>query len=548
MKIEILNKDYNLPLIDRLLKIRSIENKEVFLNPTWQNSWHNPFKLEDIDKAINRIIEAIKNNERIIVFWDYDVDWVTSTYALFYFIYKFLNYKNISIRLPSRQDGYWIKNFHMDELKEKNVSLIITVDNWITALEEVEYAKKLWIDVIITDHHTPLENVPDAFAVINPKVSPNYPFKELSWVWVSFKLITWLANKLNLSAKTKEQIINYFLPIVAIWTVADCVPLVDENRFLVKKWLEIINNKNKRPPNIDNMINFLNLKNVDSYHIWFVIWPRLNASWRIHTPHNSFQALFQHNKNIQAKYLEKLEEMNKQRQSTQLDILSEIEKSINLDDNILLAIGDFHEWIIWIVAWRLTEKYNKPAIVMSINKEKNEAVGSCRSPAYFSIIEMLEDIWKKWIFKRYGWHKQAGWLTIDLKYLDDFRKELKNYESNILKEDLEKIVFIDTEILKKDLLSDDMNQIPLLAPFWVQNHSPSFLINSVKIKKIDLVGKEKNHIKIYWEKEWVDLTLLKWSWIKFLEKIKDKETINVIAEYSKDDFNGWFYFKIIDLV
>ena len=548
MKIQILNKDYNLSLIDRLLKIRYIENKEAFLNPTWQNSWYNPFKLNDINKAINRIIKAIKNNERIIVFWDYDADWITSTYVLFYFIYKFLKYKNISIRLPSRQDGYWIRNFHIDELKEKNVSLVITVDNWITAIEEVEYAKKLWIDVIITDHHTPLENIPDAFAVINPKVSPSYPFKELAWVWVVFKLITWLANKLNLPKQTKQQIINYFLPIVAIWTVADCVPLIDENRLLVKKWLEIINNKNKRPPNIDNMIKFLNLKTVDSYHIWFVIWPRLNASGRINVPHHSFQALFQHNNSVQAKYLEKLEKMNKQRQSTQLDILDEIEKNINLQDNILLAIGNFHEWVIWIVAWRLTEKYNKPAIVVSINKEKKEAIGSCRSPVYFSTIEMLENIWKKWILKRYGWHKQAGWFTIDLKYLDKFKQEIKTYEKNILQENIEKTYFIDTEILKKDLLSEDIYQIPLLAPFWVQNHSPTFLISNIKIKKIDLVWKEKSHLKVLWEKEGVDLTLVKWEWTDILEKMKNKEKISVITEYSKDDFNGWFYFKIIDLI
>jgi single-stranded-DNA-specific exonuclease len=180
MKIEILNDDVNLSLIDRLLAIRNISDKEKFLNPTWSNSWYDPFLLDSMDKAVDKIVQVMKNNERIVVFGDYDVDGVTSTYVVFYFLYKFLGYKNVSIRLPSRQDGYGIRNFHLDELKEKNVSLVITVDNGITAIQEIEYAKQLGLDVIITDHHTPLETLPQSFALINPKVAPQYPFKELA--------------------------------------------------------------------------------------------------------------------------------------------------------------------------------------------------------------------------------------------------------------------------------------------------------------------------------------------------------------------------------
>ena len=501
MKYELLNTDYDLPLIDRLLKIRQVEDREKFLNPTWKNSWYDSFLLDNMDKAVDRIIKWMKNNERIVVFGDYDVDGVTATYVVFYFLYKFLNYKNISIRLPSRADGYGIRWFHLDELKEKNVSLVITVDNGITAVEEVEYAKKIWLDVIITDHHSPLEQLPSPYALIDPKVSPSYPYKEIAWVGVAFKLITALANKLKLDKKTKEKMINYFLPIVAIGTVADCVPLVDENRFLVKKWLEIINDSTKRPPNIQNMIDYLNLKNVDSYHIGFVIWPRLNASWRIHRPDDSFHVLFQHSQACQAKYLDKLEEMNKKRQSTQEDILSLAEQQVKPEDNIIVVAWDFHEWVIWIVAWRLTEKYNKPSIVLSINKEKNEAVGSCRAPSYFSIVKMLEQIGKTGIFERFGWHAQAGGLTIKLDNLDTFRQEVKEYEKNISSTDLEKVVYVDTMIESQDLLSEDIYQLDLLAPFWEANPAPTFLLKDVDIKKVDLVWKEKKHLKIYAQNE-----------------------------------------------
>ena len=550
MKFEILNNELDLPLIDRLLKIRNIDldKKDDFLNPSWKNFWYDPFLLSDMNKSIERILKAIKNNERIVVFWDYDVDGVTATYVVFYFIYKFLNYKNISIRLPSRQDGYGIRGFHLDELKEKNVSLVITVDNGITAVQEAEYAKKLGLDLIITDHHTPLDEIPQPFALVNPKTSPDYPFKEIAGVGVAFKLISALAQKLNLDKKTKEKMLNYFLPIVAIGTVADCVLLVDENRLLVKKWLEIINNKQKRPPNIQNMIDFLNLKNVDSYHIGFVIGPRLNASWRINTPDDSFQALFQHGCNAQTKYLEKLDKLNKQRQDTQSDILAEVTKNIDLTKNILVAYGEFHEWVIGIVSWRLTEKYNKPSIVMNVDKEKWIAVGSCRAPMYFSIVKMLNDIGKEWLLERFGGHAQAGWLTIKLENIDKFVEAVYKYWESILPEDLEKIVFVDTEIVEKDLLEDDINHIWKLAPFGQQNTQPTFLIKDMEIKKIDFVWKEKNHLKIYAKKWDVELVLIRWSWKNLLEKIQDKSHISVIVNYEKDDYNGGYYFKIKEVL
>lgn len=550
MKFEILNNELDLPLLDRLLKIRNIDlnKKEDFLNPDWKNFWYSPFLLSDMDKSIERILKAIKNNERIVVFWDYDVDGVTATYVVFYFIYKFLNYKNISIRLPSRADGYGIRGFHLDELKEKWVSLVITVDNGITAVEEAEYAKKIGLDLIITDHHTPLDVLPNSFALVDPKTSPEYPFKEIAGVWVAFKLITALANKLNLDKKTKEKMMNYFLPIVAIWTVADCVPLVDENRLLVKKWLEIINNKNKRPPNIQNMIDFLNLKNVDSYHIGFVIWPRLNASWRIYKPDDSFQALFQHNCEAQTKYLEKLDELNKKRQDTQSNILSEVEKNIDLSKNILVSYWEFHEWVIGIVSWRLTEKHNKPSIIMHVDKEKWIAVGSCRAPMYFSIVKMLNDIWKDGLLERFGWHAQAGWLTVKLDNIDTFVQAVYKYWENILPEELEKLVFVDTEITEKDLLSEDINEVWKLAPFGEQNPQPTFLIKNVQIKKIDFVWKQQNHLKIYAQKDWIDLILIRWSGKTMLDKIWGRQNIDIIANYEKDDYNGGFYFKIKELI
>lgn len=548
MKYEILNKNYNKNLIDRLLEIRWISDKEKFLNPDFSNSWHDFELFADMKKSVEKVCQVMEKQGRIVIFGDYDVDGVTATYVLFYFFHKILKYEHVSLRLPSRADGYGIRGYHLDELKEKWVELVITVDNGITAVSEIEHARKIGLDVIITDHHSPLEKLPDAFSLVNPKTSPDYPFEDLSWVGVAFKFVCAISQKLNLDKQTKQKIMDYFLPIVAIGTVADCVGLVDENRLLVKKWLEIMNNPAKAPRNIKNMMEFLNLKTVESYHIGFVIWPRLNASWRIHKPDDSFQVLYQHNKKFQTQYLEKLENMNTTRRWTQSDILKEVEKEIDLTKNILVACGDFHEWVIGIVAGRITEKYNKPSIVMHVDKEKNQAVWSCRAPAYFNIVKMLETVGGNWLLERFGGHAQAGWLTCKLDNVDKFRKDVYKYWRKILPADLEKISFVDTKLTEKDLLESNLNQILDFAPFGEQNKEPVFLIENIKITKIDLVGKQQKHLKIYGQLWKVDIVLLRWSGVSNLDKIDDQWTISVVANIAKDDFKGWYYFKIKDFL
>ena len=199
MKYQILNQDNNLPLIQRLLWVRNISEKpDFFLDPRIAHYWKDPFLLNDMEKWVERIIQALKNKEKIMIFWDYDVDGITSSFCVYKFITEFLGYKNISIMYPDRlKDGYGLKNKHLDEIKAKGVSLIITVDNGITSVQEAEYAKELGIDLIITDHHHKLDQVPDSYALINPQVSPNYTFKGLAGVWVAFKLINALLTKTN---------------------------------------------------------------------------------------------------------------------------------------------------------------------------------------------------------------------------------------------------------------------------------------------------------------------------------------------------------------
>lgn len=275
MRYQLLNQDADLSLMQRLLKVRNIsDNPNDFLNPSLAKYWLDPFLLNDMRKGVERIIQAMKKNEKIMIFGDYDVDGITSSFSLYKFTTHFLGYKNISIKYPDRiEDGYGLKNKHLDEMKKQKIQLIITVDNGITSLAEAEYAKELGIDLIITDHHHALETIPDAYAVINPKISPQYSFKGLAGVGVAFKLINAILAKSSFTKEKKNQIFQYFLPIVAIGTVADVVPLIDENRIIVKKGLELINHfPDQLPKSLQGFLNFLNLKgNIDTFHIGFVI-------------------------------------------------------------------------------------------------------------------------------------------------------------------------------------------------------------------------------------------------------------------------------------
>ena len=550
MRYQILNQDADLSLIERLLKVRNIsDNSTNFLNPTLANYWLDPFLLNDMDKWVSRIIHALKNNEKIIIFWDYDVDWITASYTLYKFITKFLNYKNISIRYPNRiEDGYWLKTKHIDEMNEEWVSLIITVDNWITSLAEAEYAKSLGVDLIITDHHHALDTIPDAYAVINPQVSPNYPFKWLAWVWVAFKVVNALLSKSTFCKDKKNEIFNYFLPIIAIGTVADIVPLVHENRVIVKRWLEIMNcHPDLLPKGLAGFLKFLNIKgNIDTFHIWFVIWPRINAWWRLESPYDSLKILLCESED-QEKYIQKIEDINTERRRMQDQAFRIAEKQLDLDKSFLAVCDeDFHEWIIWIVAWRITEKYNKPSAVFKIDKEKQQAVASLRWPDYFNVIDMITKASP--YLKRFWWHKGAWWLTIEL---EDLEKVINIFEKHcnecITPENLEKVTMIDTVLLPHEWNYEELSEIECLAPFWEWNNEPSFLFENVKVNRVEKVWKNWwAHLKIFWDfwDEKVSIVFW-WRWDE-TEKIGEK--ISLVWNVKRDTFNWWFYIHWIDWI
>lgn len=544
------NPDEN--LLTRLFKVRWIDDTiESFLNPKLNDYRLDPFLLNHMDKAVERIMLAIKNKEKIMIFWDYDVDGVTSSYILYEFITRFLKYKKISIQFPDRiKEGYGMKKIHIDDIKKKWVKLIITVDNGITSLQEALYAKEQDIDLIITDHHQDLASIPEALAVVNPQISPNYPFKWLAGVGVAFKLICALLTKFDFEKKEQNYIFNYFLPIVAIWTVADVVPLLNENRVMVKKWLKLLNTGKHLPESLKWFLKFLNIKwNIETYHIGFIIWPRINAWGRIRSPYDSLHALL-YSGEKQLEFLDNLELINTERRKIQERMFKEAESMLDLSKKMLIAFHEeFHEWIVGIVSWRLTEKYHKPSMIMKIDQKKQVAVASLRWPAYFSVIDMLKSNWD--LLERFGGHRWAGGLTVKLKNLDTIIKKFSDYCEDIITDDhLIKSVKVDTKIYEHEREDTILSDIDKLAPFGEGNKEPVFLLENVSIKKIEKVGtKGKCHLKIhgqFGEKKIV--SMFRWKGDEVEAFIaRHGAPVSLIGKIRKDTFNGGFYLEWADI-
>ena len=543
MKYQLLNESYDKTLIERLLEIRGIQSDtDIFFDPTFNRTWIDPFKIDWMERAVEHIMKSMKKGEKIMIFWDYDVDGVTASYCLYKFFRYFLQYSSVSIMYPDRQkDWYWLRNYHLVEMKSKWVQLVITVDNGITSVEEAKYAKEIWIDLLITDHHQPLNELPDAVVVLNQNCSENYPFKWLAWVWVAFKLIVALLTKCNFTNERKNQIFNFFLPIVAIWTVADVVPLLWENRFIVKRWLELMNrHPDSLPKCLKWFLSYLNIKSpIDTYHIWFVIWPRINAWWRIQSPYDSLN-IFLHEWDSQIEFLEKMDVINQERRRLQDEWFKIAEKLVDIESPILIAQSwDFHEWVIWIIAWKLAEKYNKPSVVFKCDEEKWTASASLRGPNYFSIIDMLK--FNADLLERFWWHQWAWWLTVKLENMDKLNKKLKSYCKKKIKDsDLEKVLFVDTKIVPEEWTSWNFAFLERFEPFGEWNEEPLFLFENLNIKKIEKVWKNGgSHMKIY-ANRWDQLLHLLFWWKGSRSDVISSE-ISVIWKIRRDTFNWWYF-------
>lgn len=515
--------------------IINIDNADNFLNPNIED-FLDPFLLKDMDVAVDRIIKAIHKDESVWIYGDYDVDGVTSTSILIIFLESLCN--KLEYYIPNRMsEGYGLNNEAIDYIKSRGGQLIISVDCGINSFAVAEYCESIGIDLIITDHHTCEKELPQAVAVINPnRIDSEYSFNKLAGVGVALKLIQALALKLN----TK---IDYtkILPIVAIGTVADVVPLTEENRIIVKNGLNMI--KHTDNPGVCALLEITGLvnKEVTSGHIGFVIGPRINAVGRIGMAKYAVQ-LFTTKSYKEAVYFAKmLDEENKKRQNIEAEILEEAErlihKEINLEKDKVLVIAseNWHSGVIGIVCSRITEKYHRPSVLISI--DGYEGRGSARSISNFNLYENLSKC--KDLFVRFGGHKQAAGLTIKKDDIEEFRKRINDIADQVLDDiDLIPQTIVDAEIDVEEIILKSANELKALEPFGIDNPSPSFLFRNASIKAIRLIGKDGKHLKLSVEKDGHSVDCVGFGFGNYFKVLKIGQKIDLVVSIDINDFLG----------
>lgn len=528
-------------LFERLMKIRNVsDDHETFLNPTYKSYRQEPMQLNEMDVACKRISQAISANEKIMIFGDYDVDGIMASYIMYTFFRKYLGYHAVSIRLPHRtKDGYGIKKHHIEKIHQEWCSLIITVDNGITSVTEAEYAKELGIDLIITDHHQPLEIVPSCIALVNPQCSPAMRFKEICWATVALKVCCALADTINLDRTTKKQMLKEFLPYASMATVADCMPLVDENRLIVKKGLSTMNTDRAwLPTAIRTMLDYFNIKTIDTYHIGFQIGPRLNATGRISDAMEWLKSFLLTDEEKIIQQFEHMDVLNNERKQIQDTMAKRAKELIDPEQMLLFAADEsFHEWIVGIVAWRIAEKYNKPAILLRIDEKKWHAVGSLRGPDYFNIIEMLTHA--EHLLERYWGHEQAWWATITLDNLTEFEVCITKYCNEVIpKQALTKVITVDTKLYAHDITSSVAEQMSKLWPFGIGNPEPLIALENIRVNRVETIGSsEKTHLKLFGSMGATQITAIQWWKWDLADTIETGKTVTLIGKIKPDTYN-----------
>lgn len=494
-------KKYNIsPITARLMRNRDvISEKEInqYLNGTIDEI-SSPWLFKDMDKAVNILSIKINNENKIRIICDYDVDGICSGYIL-HTCLKYLG-ADVDVVVPHRiEDGYGINERLIQQAYDQGVDTIVTCDNGIAAIKQIEYAKKLGMTVVVTDHHEIIfeENngekkyiLPNADAIVNHKqIDCQYPFKELCGAMVAFQFMRALFENMHVS----ERFILKLLPYGAMATVCDVVELKGENRIIVKEGLEAL--KTNNDIGINALINQckLNKKNLDSYHFGFILGPCLNASGRLDTAKKAMDLLECEDEKHAEVLAESLKKLNDERKDlTEKGTKEAIEKAEQLDDSVLVIyLEHCHESIAGIIAGRVREKYNKPTIVLTDAVEGVK--GSGRSIEEYDMYAELTKV--KELFTKFGGHKMAAGVSLPKENIGTLRKKL-NENCNLTQEDLYLKVWIDMQLPLEYVTMNMIQELSIIKPFGKGNEKPIFAEKHLKINKLQILGKNGNVLKL----------------------------------------------------
>ncbi len=545
------------PVAARLLvnrKVETVDEARVFMESAL-SSLHDPFLITGMESAVERILKAIENKESIRLFCDYDVDGVTSAAFLTHF------FRDIDVKvryyLPERmKEGYGINESAVRAIREEGDTLMITADCGITAVNEVELARSIGLDVIITDHHqVGGEGLPNAVAVLNPHRSDcDYPYRFLSGVGLAFKLAVAVRNALhNKAGWSKDRLPNMkrHLDLVALGTIADVAPLTGENHVLARHGLEVLTRTDKAGlvalkavANVDNQVN--------ARSVGFALGPRLNAAGRLGKADSGFHLLTSEDLKEAKELARDLDGINQERKKIQEQVQEEAEyligREVDLEEDlvIVLASENFHSGVVGIVASRIVEKYFRPVVLIAL--ENGTGKGSGRSIPRFNLHRAFTDCTSHLL--QFGGHAYAAGLTIDEGSVNSFRNAMNEVGRRILSEDdLVSEILLDTLLKISEINQELQNQISRMEPFGAENRPPVFLIQKVGVSGLKTMGREETHVRFQAKQEGVGIDAVGFNLAEQFASINAGDEVDLACEFQINDWNGRkkLELKILDL-
>ncbi len=536
VKKEKLMKELNITsLVAALLVNRGIDSPEEASSFLYgkEQTFHDPFSLIGMDIAVSRINEAIKKSEPILIFGDYDADGVTSTSVMMMTLQELG--ANVQYYIPNRfTEGYGPNEQAFRHAAENGVKLIITVDTGISAIHEANVAKELGVDLIITDHHEPGPVLPDALAIIHPKLENSpYPFRDLAGVGVAFKLAHALLGKMP----------EHLLELAAIGTIADLVPLIGENRLIAKRGIDYL----KRTSNLGLQALLQQTKTdpsaINEESIGFLIGPRLNAAGRLDSADIAVDLLLTRDSYEAQTIAEEIEELNKQRQAIVNEIAAEafkeVEEKYPIEENAVIVVGKpgWNAGVIGIVASKLVDRFYRPAIVLSIDEEKGLAKGSARSIVGFDLFQNLSTC--RDILPHFGGHPMAAGMTLSLKDVDLLRDRLNQLANEQLsEEDFIPVTQLDGEMELSEVDLAAIEEMQLLSPFGVNNPKPRIKLKDSNIAQMKKIGAEQNHLKLVLEENGVSLDGVGFGLGHLYDEVSPHSKLSVIGEIAINEWNN----------
>ncbi len=482
------------PLLAMMLDIRGITQEEDVINFLQENKdFSDPFLMKDMDKAVERITTAVENGEKICVYGDYDADGVTSTSLLYSYLRDSLG-ADVMFYIPTRTgEGYGMNKSAVDKIHSLGVTLIITVDNGISAREEIDYANSLGIDTVITDHHMPSGAIPKAVAVVNAhQQDDKSPFKDFSGVGVAFKLVMAIEGEYA----DVDSLLENFSDIATLGTIGDIVPLVGENRILVKNGLRHIQNSDRIGINAMKQESGIAEKEINSSNVAFTLVPRINAGGRLGSSEKSVNLLLTEDEDEAVTIADKLGMDNRERQSIEKEILASIDEEVRrtpniVNDKILVFAGKgWHQGVVGIAASRIKDIYDKPTIIIGIDDD-GVARGSGRSVEGFSLCDAVFACSEH--LTHYGGHPMAVGISLEKEKINDFRKAINAYCKDIKMP--YNILHIDCKLNPNQLDLSILDCLSYIEPCGASNPSPIFGLYNMTIIATKEIGNGK-HMRI----------------------------------------------------